>query len=100
MELAEQVCARPEISAQFKLFGQPAISCRSELSGDNVRLVLLSLFDARKKLLLLDLHTTKQRLSADTKILEALAASVTECKATPASNASEKVPPCPDGKPW
>lgn len=100
MELAEQVCARPEVSAQFKLLGQPAVSCRSELSGDNVRLVLLSLFDSRKKLLLLDLHTTRQRLTADTKILEALAAAVTECKPTAASNASEKVPPCPDSKPW
>jgi hypothetical protein len=100
LQLASQVCAKPEVSSQFKLFGQPAISCRSDLSGGNVRLVLLSLYASGKQLLLLDMHTTKDRLAADSKMLESVAEAVSVCNAAPKSNASERVPACPNGKAW
>ena len=100
LQLARQTCARPEVSTDFKLFGQPAVACSSKLSGDNVRLTLLGLFDSGKKLLLLDLHTTASRLDADSKILASLTGGVLACTATPKSNASEKLPPCPKGKAW
>ncbi len=100
LELAEQLCAKPEVSAQFKLFGKPAVICRSDLPSGDVRIVLLSLFDSRRKLLLLDLHSTKVRLAADSKILESVAEGISECKPIAASNASEKIPPCPNGKAW
>jgi hypothetical protein len=100
LQLASQVCAKPEVSSQFKLFGQPAVSCRSELSGGQVRLVLLSLYASGRHLLLLDLRTTKERLAADSKVLESVAEAVAVCNAAPKNNASEKAAACPNGKAW
>jgi hypothetical protein len=98
VELASQSCAKPEISPQFKLFGQPAVTCRSELPGGKVRVVLMALYGSRKNVLLVSLLTTQERLPADERVLESVAAAITGCKV--ASDNKEDVPVCPKGTAW
>ncbi|HEX7288055.1 MAG TPA: hypothetical protein VF532_17855, partial [Candidatus Angelobacter sp.] len=100
MELAGQLCAKPEISSQFKLLDQPAITCRSSLPGQNVRVVLFSLYDSGRKLLLLSLTTAQVRLAADERVLERVASGITACSAVSDTNGTSKMPPCPNGKAW
>ncbi len=99
IDLASQFCAQPEISARFKLFGQPAVTCQLNMPSDKVRVVLLALYDGGSKLLLVSLVTTQERLAADERVLEKVAATITTC-AAPDAKGSSSAPPCPKGNVW
>lgn len=98
MELASQLCATPEISARFNLFGQPAVTCRSDLPGDKARVVLLALYDSGSKLLIVTLVTAQERLAADEKVLANIAVAITRCGDASASKG--EIPACPNGTAW
>jgi hypothetical protein len=100
MELAGQLCAKPEISRQFKLLNQPAVTCRSRLPGEKVRVVLFALYDSGRKLFLVSLTTTQAHLAAHERVLAKVASGITACGAVADAKGTSKVRPCPKGKAW
>ena len=100
MELASQLCAKPEISPQFKLLDQPAVTCRSRLPGEKVQVVLFALYDSGRKWLIVSLTTTQASLAAHERVLEKVASGITACSAEADTKGTSKAPPCPHGKAW
>ncbi|MFI5107192.1 MAG: hypothetical protein ACHP79_19885 [Terriglobales bacterium] len=97
-ELARQFCPQPEVSTKSKLFDQPAITCRSGMPGDKVRVVLMAVYGSGRNVLLVSLQTTQDRLAKDESVLANLAAAITGCKV--ASDSKEDVPACPRETVW
>lgn len=97
-EMARQYCAKPEVSTKFKLFDQPAVTCRSDLPGDKVRIVLMAVYGSGHNVLLVTLLTTQERLAKDENVLANVSAAITACKAAPDSK--EEAPACPSGTAW
>jgi hypothetical protein len=97
-DLARFFCPKFTPSPQIKLFGQPALTCRSLLAGDRVRLVLMAVYGSGHKVLLVTLLTTKERQTADESVLANVAGGIIECKAS--SAIKEELPACPNGSTW
>ena len=79
-EFAHQVCAGAFASPDLKLFDEPALTCRSEMPGNKVRIVLISVYDSARNHLILTLLTTHDRLADDTRLLATVASSITGCQ--------------------
>jgi hypothetical protein len=97
-EMAQQFCPGHVASPEIKLFGQPALTCRSSLTGDKVRIVLMAVYGPGHNALLLTLMTTQERVAADEKVLASVSAGITECAA--ASESKKEIPVCPQGSTW
>jgi hypothetical protein len=98
-EFAHQFCAGAFASPDFKLFGQPAFTCRSEMPGNKIRIVLMAVYDSARSHLILTLLTTPDRLADDTRTLSTLASSITACQVS--SNKEKRVgAACPKGNWW
>jgi hypothetical protein len=79
-EFARQFCAGAFASPDFKLFDQPAFTCRSQMPGNTIRLVLMAVYDSARNHLILTLLTTPDRLADDSRTLATLASSITACQ--------------------
>jgi len=97
-DLARYFCPTFVVSPQVRLFDQPALTCRSELAGDKVRVVLMAVYASGRNVLLLTLLTTKERQAVDEKVLANMAAGVTTCRT--AAESKEDMPVCPNGTAW
>jgi hypothetical protein len=118
-EFARQFCPEFFMSPELKLFGQPALTCRSELHSNRVRIVLMSLYgsinkgsinngsinndstnnDSANNILMLSLLTTKDRLASDRHVLGKIASAITTCKVSSEKDKT-KAPACPHGVVW
>jgi hypothetical protein len=98
-EFAHQVCAGAFTSPDLKLFNQPAFTCRSEMPGNKVRIVLMSVYDSARNNLILTLLTTSDRLADDTRLLATVASSITVCKPQSGKEKREEAA-CPKGNWW
>lgn len=98
-EFAEQFCAGPFESPDFKLFGQQAFTCRSDLPGNRIQIVLMAVYDSARSRLVLTLLTTPDRLTDDTQTLATLASSVAHCHASSGKDKHEAAA-CPKGNWW
>jgi hypothetical protein len=98
-EFARQFCAGAFASPDFKLFGQPAFTCRSQMPGNKIRIVLMAVYDSARSHVLLTLLTTPDRLADDTRTLATLASSITACQ--PSSDKEKRAgAACPKGNWW
>ena len=97
-EFARQSCPGAAASPDLKLFDQPAMMCRAELSDDKVRILLMAVYDSARSKLVLTLMTTHDRLADDTRTLSALASSITACQ--PSSGKQKGEAACPKGNWW
>lgn len=97
-ELARQFCPQPVVAPQVKLFDQPAVTCRSGMSGEKVRIVLMAVYGSGRTVLLVSLQTTQDRLTKDESVLANVAAAITGCKV--ASDSKEDMPVCPRETTW
>jgi len=52
-EFAHQFCAGAFESPDLKLFDQPAFTCRSEMAGNKIRIVLMAVYDSARNHLIL-----------------------------------------------
>lgn len=98
-EFARQFCAGAFASPELKLFDQPAFACRSEMPGDKVRIVLMAVYDSARNHLILTLLTTRDRLADDTRMLAAVASSITTCHVLAGKEKREEAA-CPKGNWW
>ncbi len=98
-EFARQFCAGAFESPDFKLFGQPAFTCRSEMPGNKIRIVLMAVYDSARNHLILTLLTTSDRLADDTRMLATLASSITACQPLSGKGKGDE-PACPKGNWW
>ncbi|HSK44559.1 MAG TPA: hypothetical protein VLA83_11810 [Candidatus Binatia bacterium] len=98
-EFAQQFCAGAFASPDFKLFDQPAFTCRSEMPGNKVRIVLMALYDSARNRLILTLLTTPDRMADDTRLLATIASSITACQSSSGKEKHEEAA-CPKGKWW
>jgi hypothetical protein len=97
-ELAHQFCPRP-LRSELTLLGQPAFTCRVDLSGNKVRTILATLDGSAEKIVVVTLLTTQDRLAGDQRVFENVVAAVTACR--PASgNKQAATPLCPKGTAW
>ena len=78
-EFAQQFCPGTFVSPNLKLFDQPAFTCRSEMPGNKVRIVLMSVYDSARSHLILTLLTTPDRLAEDTRLLATVSSSISSC---------------------
>jgi hypothetical protein len=98
-EFARQFCAGASVSPDLKLFDQPAFTCRSEMPGNKVRIVLMAVYDSARSHLILTLLTTPDRLADDTRLLATVGSSITDCQPSSGKESGEK-PACPKGNWW
>ncbi|HET8890918.1 MAG TPA: hypothetical protein VFQ41_18590 [Candidatus Angelobacter sp.] len=98
-EFARQFCAGSFASPDLKLFNQPAFTCRSEMPGNKVRIVLMAVYDSARKRLILTLLTAPDRLADDMRMLATIASSITACRASTGKDKREEAA-CPKGKWW
>jgi hypothetical protein len=98
-EFAQQFCAGAFASPDFKLFDQPAFTCRSELAGNTIRIVLMAVYDSAEKTLILTLLTTPEHMEDDIRLLATVASSITACKSSSRKEKDEEVA-CPKGNWW
>ena len=98
-EFAHQFCAGAFASQELKLFDQPAFTCRSEMPGDKVRIVLMAVYDSARNHLILTLLTTRDRLTDGTRMLAAVASSITTCQVLLGKEKREEAA-CPKGNWW
>ena len=98
-EFANQVCVGAFASPDLKLFDQPAFTCRSEMPGNRVRIVLMSVYDSARNHLILTLLTTPDRLADDTRLLATVAASIRGCQPSSGKEKREEGA-CPKGNWW
>jgi hypothetical protein len=98
-EFAHQFCAGAFASPDFKLFGQPAFTCWSEMPGNKIRIVLMAVYDSARNHLILTLLTTPDRLADDTRLLTTLASSITACQSS-TSKEKHADAACPKGNWW
>jgi hypothetical protein len=98
-EFAQQFCAAFSASPDLKLFDQPALTCRSELPGNKIRIALVAVYGSSHSNLVLSLSTTPDRLQADKQVLATIASSITACQPSSAKEKREKET-CPKGNWW
>jgi hypothetical protein len=98
-EFAHQFCAGAFASPELKLFDQPAFTCRSELPGNKIRIVLMAVYDSARNNMILTLLTTPDRLTDDTRMLATLASSITACQVLSGKEKREEAA-CPKGNWW
>jgi hypothetical protein len=98
-EFAQQFCAAFSASPDLKLFDQPALTCRSELAGNKVRIALVAVYGSARNNLILSLLTTPARLQADMQVLATIASSITACQLSSAKEKRERET-CPKGNWW
>jgi hypothetical protein len=78
-ELARQFCPEPLHDSELKLFGQPAFGCRSDQSGNKVKIVLFALYGPEHNILTVSLLTTQERLDAGMQMLGKISSSINAC---------------------
>ena len=108
-EFAGQFCPDFVVSQDLRLFDHPALTCRSEMNSDRVRIVLMALYgptnndstnhDSANNILMLSLLTTKDRLASDRQILGKISSALTVCK-LPSGKEKTKTPVCPHAMVW
>ncbi len=98
-EFAHQFCAGSFALPDFRLFDQPAFTCRSEMAGNKVRIVLMAVYDSGRSRLILALLTTPDRLADDTRSLATVASSITACQPLLGKEKREEAA-CPKGTWW
>jgi hypothetical protein len=98
-EFAHQFCPGAFASPDLKLFDQPAFTCRSEMPGNKVRIVLMAVYDSARNHLILTLLTTPDRLADDTRLLATVGSSITACQPSSGKKKSEEAA-CPKGNWW
>lgn len=98
-EFAHQFCAGAVASPDLKLFDQPAFTCRSEMPGNKVRIVLMSVYDSARNHIILTLLTTPDRLADDTRLLATVASSIRGCQPSSGKEKREEAA-CPKGNWW
>jgi hypothetical protein len=98
-EFAHQFCAGAFASPDFKLFNDAAFTCRSEMAGNKIRIVLMAVYDSARNHLILTLLTTPDRLTDDTRLLATVASSITACQSSAGKEKHEGAA-CPKGNWW
>jgi hypothetical protein len=98
-EFAHQFCAGAFASPDLKLFDQPAFTCRSEMPGNKVRIVLMAVYDSARNHVILTLLTTPDRLADDTRLLATVGSSITACQPSSGHKKREEAA-CPKGNWW
>lgn len=98
-EFAHQFCPGAFASPDLKLFDQPAFTCRSEMPGSKVRIVLMAVYDSAQNHLILTLLTTPDRLADDTRLLATVSSSISACQTSSGKKKREEAA-CPKGNWW
>jgi hypothetical protein len=102
-ELARQFCPDFSMTQDLKLFAQPALTCRLDLNGNKVRIVLMSVYDSANSTLLVSLVTTKDRAASDRKVLGKVASAIRVCRVSSGialRKENNTVPVCPKAAVW
>jgi len=98
-EFAHQFCAGASASPDFQLFEQPAFTCRSEMPRNQIRIVLMALYDSGQKNLILTLLTTSDHMADDKRLLATVASSISACQSS-SHKEKEEEPACPKENWW
>lgn len=96
-ELARQFCPEPLHSSELKLFDQSVFGCRSDQSGNKVKIVLFALYGPEHNILTVSLLTTQERLDAGLQVLGKISSSIS---AYDRRKKQSNVPLCPRGSTW
>lgn len=96
-ELARQFCPEPLHASELKLFDQPAFGCRSDQSGNKVKIVLFALYGPEHNILTVSLLTTQESLNAGLQMLGKISSSISACD--PEKTQSD-ISACPRGSTW
>jgi len=98
-EFARQFCSGAAVSQDFKLFGQPAVVCKSEMHSNRVKIVLMAVFNSARNNLTISLVTTHDRLAHDSQTLAAISSSITTCQVA-SSKGKKEEKACPEEAVW
>jgi hypothetical protein len=96
-ELARQFCTEPLHSSELKLFDQPAFGCRSDQSGNKVKIVLFALYGPEHNILTVSLLTMQERLDVGLQMLGKISSSISLCDP---EKKQTNIFACPLGSTW